>query len=490
MDPKYIEKYKNIWGQPQPGWTDLVKRQEAAVNKLRPLGIHPDMYLAARIAIQKKMYALDPDDPEVSAWEKREDILTQAQDEGQHHMMNFEDKVEKLPEGLEAQLEKLSSLSIKGTPVQPTSKEQAEAGNYVKGHTRLHGMDITIENLEGQYRKGVSDDGKEWKTLMRHHYGYIKRTMSGADGDHVDVFIGPDVKSELVYVVNQVDPKTKKFDEHKCMLGFTNAEAAKKGYLANYEKNWKGFGSMATITMKQFKDWTAKGDTSKALKGEVQKMAKDTPKILNICAVFNSLGVGAQDGYMSKKAGDADTYYCPTCGWEGPGSELIDGKCPKCGKSVNMVKTAASGEGGRAPTPQDEAAIKQWLIDTDNPKDEDFHAMAEGMGLDVHLAEGVAYDLVHEMSKVAAKDTIPGGRADKKTNSKAFPKKQMEIGAEVEMEHVDDKKKAKEISRDHLTEFPDYYTRLKKMEADAEEEASEEKEASLSHMLLTRLGRI
>lgn len=327
---------------------------------------------------------------------------------------------------------KEAKLNIKGTPVQPKSPEQAEAGNYPKGHTRLHGMDITIENLKGQYRKGTSPDGTEWKTLMKHHYGYIKRTVSGADGDHVDVFIGPDVDSEMVFVVNQ----TKKgggFDEHKCMLGFTNEAAARKGYLDNYEKGWDGLGSITALTIDQFKKWVAKGDTSKAL--------EPLQKVGNTEYAYSVLETAMNN---EKRAALVKV--------------LIE--------TTHLSKLAGEEE-GRAPTPQDAATIKQWLIDTDNPTDEDFHALAESLGLNIHLAEGVAYDLVHELSKQASKDMIPGGKADKKTDSKDFPKKQMELGGEVEMEHVDDKKKAKEISRDHLTEFPDYYSRLKKMEDEA-----------------------
>jgi len=44
-------------------------------------------------------------------------------------------------------------------------------------------------------------------------------------------------------------------------------------------------------------------------------------------------------------------------------------------------------------------------------------------------------------------------------------KKQLEMGMKVEMEHTDDKEKAKEIAMDHLWEDPSYYTKLKKIEA-------------------------
>jgi len=161
---------------------------------------------------------------------------------------------------------KEAALQIKGRPETPKSKEHAEAGTYRKGHARMQGLNITIENAKGQYRQGVSSDGKKWKTLMKHHYGYIKGTLSDADGDHIDVFVGPDTDSEAVFVVNQVDPKSGKFDEHKCMLGFTNSDAAKKGYLDNYEKGWKGISSITPMTMDQFKIWTNKANTARQAK--------------------------------------------------------------------------------------------------------------------------------------------------------------------------------------------------------------------------------
>lgn len=41
---------------------------------------------------------------------------------------------------------------------------------------------------------------------------------------------------------------------------------------------------------------------------------------------------------------------------------------------------------------------------------------------------------------------------------------QLEMGIEVEKEHVADDATAREIALDHLLELPDYYSRLKKME--------------------------
>jgi hypothetical protein len=48
-----------------------------------------------------------------------------------------------------------------------------------------------------------------------------------------------------------------------------------------------------------------------------------------------------------------------------------------------------------------------------------------------------------------------------------FDEKELEKGIEVEMEHTNDRDIAMFIAMDHLDEFPDYYTRLAKMEREA-----------------------
>lgn len=142
---------------------------------------------------------------------------------------------------------------------EPT-EAQKEAGNYKKGHLTLQGLDVALENPKGSTRSGTDRDGKVWQSNMAHDYGYIKRTL-GADGDHVDVFIGDRPESETVYVVDQADPKTGKFDEHKVMMGFADEQAARAGYLANYEPGWKGLSAIKAMPVEEFKRWVKEGDT-------------------------------------------------------------------------------------------------------------------------------------------------------------------------------------------------------------------------------------
>lgn len=139
--------------------------------------------------------------------------------------------------------------------VNPT-ENQKEAGNYKMGHININGFDITIENPKGSYRQGKDKNGKSWKTLMHYDYGYFKHTL-GKDGDAIDVFIGPYLNSDKIFCVDQF--LNGKFDETKVMLGFKDKESAKKGYLKNYEKDWKGFKEITEVSVDNFKKWLYDG---------------------------------------------------------------------------------------------------------------------------------------------------------------------------------------------------------------------------------------
>jgi hypothetical protein len=62
-----------------------------------------------------------------------------------------------------------------------------------------------------------------------------------------------------------------------------------------------------------------------------------------------------------------------------------------------------------------------------------------------------------------AKEYLKGGKADGKPDS-AFDPKELKMGMKVETEHTKCPKRRKEIAKDHLEEFGNYYTHLKDME--------------------------
>jgi hypothetical protein len=78
---------------------------------------------------------------------------------------------------------------------------------------------------------------------------------------------------------------------------------------------------------------------------------------------------------------------------------------------------------------------------------------------DIRLARAV-----HRVAE-AWTDKIPGGLADKKKPSD-FDAGQLAKGVKVELEHTDDREKAREIAMDHLTEDPKYYDKLETIEGE------------------------
>lgn len=137
------------------------------------------------------------------------------------------------------------------TETEPTDEEK-ESGEYAKGDISLLGLDIAIENPKGSERSSTTQEGEQWSVSIAHDYGYIKGTK-GADGDEVDVFIGPDLESARVFVINQVG-KDGEFDEHKVMLGFGSKESAEQGYLSNYPAGWN-MGSVQEMTVDELNAW-------------------------------------------------------------------------------------------------------------------------------------------------------------------------------------------------------------------------------------------
>ncbi|MDE2095610.1 MAG: hypothetical protein KGL39_00005, partial [Patescibacteria group bacterium] len=148
------------------------------------------------------------------------------------------------------------------TDTNPT-EEQKKVGNYRKGRFRWHGLEIVLENPRSSIRSGMGKDGQPWSVKMAHHYGYIRNVdRSEADNDHIDVFIGPNLDSDWVFIVNQLD-ENGKWDEHKCMLGFNTENEARKGYSDSYSPGWRGLGSVAAMTVEEFKEWLRNGNTKK-----------------------------------------------------------------------------------------------------------------------------------------------------------------------------------------------------------------------------------
>ena len=144
------------------------------------------------------------------------------------------------------------------TDTNPTDG-QKEAGNYKKGHVKVAGFNISIEQPRGSVRSGTDANGKKWSVTMNNTYGYMTDNV-GVDGDHLDVFLSNDIDSwdqQNVYVVDQYNLDGT-FDEHKVMLGFNDRYEATDAYFSNYDSSWRTSKRKiitSTVPMDIFKKW-------------------------------------------------------------------------------------------------------------------------------------------------------------------------------------------------------------------------------------------
>lgn len=131
---------------------------------------------------------------------------------------------------------------------------QKEAGNYKKGHIKLDGYDITIENPKGSERFGTDTNGQSWSITMNNDYGYIRGTKA-VDGDHIDIFLSNNPTEGNVFVIDQLNEEGF-FDESKVMYGFPSLEDARIAYLSNYSPGWESrISAITEVSKDEFKKW-------------------------------------------------------------------------------------------------------------------------------------------------------------------------------------------------------------------------------------------
>lgn len=142
----------------------------------------------------------------------------------------------------------------------PTA-EQTEANDYTLGMADWQGITLRIENPAHSIREGVGEDGKSWRNVMAAHYGEFPGTR-GADGDPVDVFLGPAPESRACWMLNQRTAGGD-FDEVKVLVGFHDERAAVDAYRLSYMPGWDRFDPPIRLSLAQLKWWLKYADTTR-----------------------------------------------------------------------------------------------------------------------------------------------------------------------------------------------------------------------------------
>ena len=200
-------------------------------------------------------------------------------------------KVSESSNAMQGNAEKTSENEATIVETNPT-EAQKEAGNYKKGHIKVDGMNITIEQPKGSIRRGKDASGKEWESEMHNTYGYIRGT-EGVDGDHIDIFLSDNPNEGNVFVVDQVN-KDGSFDEHKVMYGFADKESARQAYLSNYEDGWQGLGNITEVSKEEFKKWIGSSKRKTKPFAEYKGIIKSNKSVSSPVAM-------SEDEYLTSK---------------------------------------------------------------------------------------------------------------------------------------------------------------------------------------------
>ncbi|MFA5951549.1 MAG: LPD38 domain-containing protein [Hyphomicrobium sp.] len=155
---------------------------------------------------------------------------------------------------------------------------QGEANNRPLGHGKWNGLPISMEVAKGGVRKMVNPKTKEpvEVTHAGAAYGYFKGTV-GADGMHVDLYMGENPESDKVFVIDEIDRDTGKFRQSKVMGGFNTEAEARAAYVGTSSKGEDTIGGIGETTAAGLKDWLKNGNTRKPfLKTKAVAPAKPT----------------------------------------------------------------------------------------------------------------------------------------------------------------------------------------------------------------------
>ena len=125
----------------------------------------------------------------------------------------------------------------------------------------VHGLPVVIENWKGECRHGSIE--------LPYSYGYLKG-YPGADGDSLDVCLGPNLQADWAYIVDQRHlPPAKGFDESKVMLGYESLDAAIRAFNAGHDRACLVFMNVTPMQIQDFKTWLKERDPKKPA-GEVK----------------------------------------------------------------------------------------------------------------------------------------------------------------------------------------------------------------------------
>lgn len=246
---------------------------------------------------------------------------------------------------------------------EPT-KGQILGGNAPLGHMKVGPLDISIETPSSVFREDKHNEPPQWRTQMQGaHYGYIKRTVAAdsteAKKQGVDVFVKEGTDTDWngpVFVIDQVDPKTGHFDEHKGIIGVNSQAEAEQLYHQHYEAGWQGMGAVTAFpSVGDFNRWVKTGRKADPANPNVPTKESHAPQStgpVDRPAAPDTAGVpdaAAAPGHVAVGAGGtAGQDSAGAVPGPGPGGELLRHQ-PAAGQPADTLNTLQGDSHGTGP---------------------------------------------------------------------------------------------------------------------------------------------
>ena len=124
----------------------------------------------------------------------------------------------------------------------------------IKGKITKDGITVSIEYKRGDIQQGVNKKtGESWSREFFVHYGYISG-IEAPDGDSLDVFLKPKaLEGKPIFIVHNLTPDGKSFDEDKVFMGFDNEQQALVVWKKHIHRPDTMFGGVCQFTVEEFK---------------------------------------------------------------------------------------------------------------------------------------------------------------------------------------------------------------------------------------------
>lgn len=133
---------------------------------------------------------------------------------------------------------------------QEKTASEKVANDAIKKKVNVQDLEIWIEWPKGSTReyKDKKTGKVHYRRFMKADYGYIPGTKD-ADGEEIDVYVGPNKNAHTAYVIKQLKKSDGSFDENKVMIGYGSEKAARDSYDYHMGGTKEFFGGIHAVPL-------------------------------------------------------------------------------------------------------------------------------------------------------------------------------------------------------------------------------------------------